>query len=58
MKVHEAVYFSQRQGKELIGYDNSILGESALRILESSRQEALAARASRLYRQLDEWRHQ
>lgn len=41
VKVYEAIYVSQRQGKELIGYDNSILGSSALRILASARHGEL-----------------
>ena len=41
VKVYEAIYVSQRQGKELIGYGNSILGSSALRILASVRRGEL-----------------
>ncbi len=41
VKSHTAIYLSQRQGKELIGYDNSILGQSDLRVLASTRRDAL-----------------
>jgi len=40
--VHAALYRSQSQDKELIGYGNSILGESGLQVLASTRRTAPA----------------
>jgi len=48
VKVYEVIYVSQRQGKELIGYDNSILGSSALRILASVRRGEFGVNELRL----------